>query len=217
MHFRSELRKLDIVFRCDSISTFDHVSHSVSHSVTITLSKYNKEDLHNLHGHFKKLLTLLTFRNYKHYLPQLLIGQITSADHWPTDLSKQTIQLYSSNRIYWKFLSFWEIESNEGLRSGELDLVKPCTLNWRNEILVTGQVQKWTSPLTSGLDSWTGHGHSLMFCWFKVEYDHDHKDSQSLVFSLFFTLHIVTNIFSPYCCLSKGPEPDKYNPGIGAR
>ena len=36
------------LFRCDSISTFDHVCHSVS----ITLSKYNKEDLYNLHSHF---------------------------------------------------------------------------------------------------------------------------------------------------------------------
>ncbi len=45
------------------------------------------------------------------------------------------------------------------------------------------------------------------------------KESKHLevVFSLFFTLHIVSNIFSPYCSLSKGPGPDKYNPGIGAR
>ena len=78
--------------RCNSDIFLDaiaslHFIMSVSHSLTITLSKYNKEDLHNLHGHFKKLLTLLTFRNYKHYLPQLLIGLLTSAAHWPNYLS----------------------------------------------------------------------------------------------------------------------------------
>ena len=30
---------------------------------------------------------LHTFRNYNHYLPQLLIGLLTSAAHWPNYLS----------------------------------------------------------------------------------------------------------------------------------
>jgi len=44
------------------------VTQSVSHSLTITLSKYNKKDLYNLHG-------------------QLLISLLTLAVHWPNDLS----------------------------------------------------------------------------------------------------------------------------------
>ena len=36
------------IFRCDSISIIDHVCQAVS----VTLSKYEKEDLYNLHGQF---------------------------------------------------------------------------------------------------------------------------------------------------------------------
>ena len=49
----SKVFNIEVFFRCDSISTFDHVTQSVSHSVTITLSKYSKEDLY-----------MVTLRNY---------------------------------------------------------------------------------------------------------------------------------------------------------
>ena len=59
-----------LIFRCDSISTFDHVSQSVSQSVTLTLSNITKKtfiqyflELSSTFKHFQALSS-----TFKHFL-----------------------------------------------------------------------------------------------------------------------------------------------------